>query len=139
MAITLKKFERIVKTTSELMEYNSLLRSMLYNSDVLREKYIKQYKIYQHGVELGYTHNEVYDMIRAEIRKRSAGYEFNKRPVKEGRDNKDVYVGSGGSNQNRVRYPSKKRSLRTWKKFYDLFPYYAEKDNFDGKTSDKMK
>lgn len=55
------------------------------------------------------------------------------------RDNKGVYIGGGGSNANKVRYPSKKRSLRVWKTFYEMFPIYAERDNWDGKTSDKMK
>lgn len=55
------------------------------------------------------------------------------------RDNKDIHIGNGGSGSNKVRYPSKKRPLSTWRRFYKLFPYYAERDNFDGKTSDKMK
>ena len=33
----------------------------------------------------------------------------------------------------------KKRSLKVWKIFYSMFPDKAEKDNFDGKTSDRMK
>lgn len=65
--------------------------------------------------------------------------ELKKKPVKEGRDNKDVLVGSGGSNHSSVRYPSKKRSLSTWKKFYKLFPRLAVADKFDGKISTKMK
>lgn len=64
---------------------------------------------------------------------------YSASPQKEGRDNKNVHVGSGGRNKNMVRYPSKKRSVYTWKKFYTLFPYLAEEDNWDGKTSNKMK
>ncbi len=63
----------------------------------------------------------------------------NKKPKPEGRDNKDIIVGSGGSNKNKIRYPSKKRSLGTWKKFYKLFPILAEQDAFDGSTSKRMK
>jgi len=56
------------------------------------------------------------------------------------RDNKSsINYGSWGSNVNKIRYPSKKRPLSTWKRFYKLFPKIAELDNFDGKTSDKMK
>lgn len=57
------------------------------------------------------------------------------------RDNKGVYIGSGYTEgfYPTVRYPSKKRSLKTWKKFYEMFPRYAERDNWDGKTSNKMK
>lgn len=55
------------------------------------------------------------------------------------RDNKGVKIGSGyGGNRNLIRYPSKKRSLRTWKFFYTMFPKLAEKDEWDGKTSIKM-
>ena len=63
------------------------------------------------------------------------------KPPRESRDNKGVYVGSGYSkyNANKVRYPSKKRSLRVWKTFYKMFPRLAEKDKWDGKTSIKMK
>lgn len=55
------------------------------------------------------------------------------------RDNKGVYIGSGGSGSNKIRYPRKTRSLQTWKKFYEMFPSKAKLDNWDGKTSDKMK
>lgn len=55
------------------------------------------------------------------------------------KDNQGVYVGSGGSNKNKVRYPRKSRSLRTWKKFYEMFPWRAELDGWDGKTSSRMK
>lgn len=64
--------------------------------------------------------------------------EYNKTPQKEGRDNKGVYVGSGGGGSNRVRYPSKKRSKRVWKMFYKMFPYYAEKDGWDGIKSSRI-
>ena len=56
------------------------------------------------------------------------------------RDNKCIRnVGSLHSNKNTVRYPRKARPLHVWKKFYELFPAYAERDNWNGKTSDKMK
>jgi hypothetical protein len=65
-------------------------------------------------------------------------YIHKQKPKQERRDNKDVLVGSGNSWGNTVRYPSKKRSLSTWRKFYKLFPRLAEADGFDGKTSSKM-
>lgn len=66
---------------------------------------------------------------------------LNKKPIKEGRDNKNVYVGggSGGYRGNTVRYPKKNRSKKTWSNFYKLFPSLAEKDGWDGKTSKRMK
>lgn len=90
--------------------------------------------------ELGLTEKEVTEMWwEITVKKNKSKAEYNKRPQKEGRDNKDVHVGGGGSNRCKVRYPSKKRSLRTWKKFYKLFPYYAALDGWDGKTSKRMK
>ena len=64
--------------------------------------------------------------------------EYRKTPQKEGRDNKGIHVGSGGGKHNRIRYPSKKRSKRVWKDFYNLFPYYAEKDGWDGTKSTRI-
>lgn len=55
------------------------------------------------------------------------------------RDNKGIYNGGGGSNRNKTRYPSTKRSLKTWKIFYEMFPYYAERDGWNGKTSSRYK
>jgi hypothetical protein len=90
---------------------------------------------------LNLTEKEIHDMwweISQEKHKQQNDYK--NKPQKEGRDNKDVHVGSGNSsNNNTVRYPSKKRSIRTWKKFYNLFPYYAVLDGWDGKTSKRMK
>ena len=52
---------------------------------------------------------------------------FSKRIIHK--DNqKFVYNTSGGSHEsrNKVRIPSLKRSNATWKRFYELFPYYRE-------------
>lgn len=90
--------------------------------------------------ELSLTEEEYYpiwNLISVERHKNM--YEYTKRPPSEGRDNKDIRVGSGGSHGKTIRYPSKKRSIRTWKKFYNLFPYHAIEDKWDGKTSTKMK
>jgi hypothetical protein len=97
-------------------------------------------EIYDLAEELNIPDNELCKMW-LQIRKVRYENERNKygHPQSEGRDNKGVYVGSGGGNKNKVRYPSKKRSKATWAKFYAMFPYYAEKDNWDGKTSDRMK
>lgn len=64
---------------------------------------------------------------------------YNAKPLGVTRDNKKTYnYGSGGS-QHSTRYPSKKRSKKTWVNFYKLFPRLAERDNWNGETSDKMK
>lgn len=58
--------------------------------------------------------------------------------LKETRDNKGVYVGSGGSNAHSIRYPKKARSKRVWRIFYKMFPYTAKKDGWDGEKSTKV-
>lgn len=46
---------------------------------------------------------------------------YRGKPIQSRRDNKDVKVGSGGSNRNKVRFPKKCRKT-AWKRFYKLFP-----------------
>ena len=66
--------------------------------------------------------------------------EYKKKPVRVRQDNKRVKnYGNGSGYLRDIRYPSKKRSRATWRRFYTLFPYLAKRDNWDGKTSDKMK
>lgn len=62
---------------------------------------------------------------------------YRKMPRSTFRDNKDDYNTGGSSStwKNKVRYPSKKRSKKTWSNFYKLFPYLAEQDNWDGEKS----
>jgi ADP-heptose:LPS heptosyltransferase len=100
----------------------------------------EQVEIYTLAKELDIEDKDLKEMWIAkwcdhERRKR----EYSKKPQKEGRDNKDIQVGSSGSNRNKIRYPSKKRSIKTWKKFYKLFPQAAIEDGFNGKTSKRMK
>lgn len=47
---------------------------------------------------------------------------YNRKPIQQRRDNKDVLVGSGWSNINKIRYPKKCRKT-AWKRFYKLFPH----------------
>ena len=59
--------------------------------------------------------------------KEKQSYNYVRRIVNK--DNqKSVYNSSNASNSNyhRVRIPSMKRSNATWKRFYELFPYYKE-------------
>ena len=57
--------------------------------------------------------------------------QYNERPIAERKDNKYVMVGSGGSNKNTIRYPSKKRKT-AWKRFYKMFPHLDPKNKKDG-------
>jgi hypothetical protein len=93
-------------------------------------------------IEFGMSVKELADLwysVRWEREQSSSVYK--QKPTKEGRDNKGVFVGSGSRHydQNTVRYPSKKRSKRTWKIFYEMFPYYAKRDGWDGNKSKKCK
>lgn len=92
------------------------------------------------SIELGLKRDEVLSKWY-EIRKKKnlQEIEMSKTPIKEGRDNKDVKVGSGGSSGNSIRYPSKKRSKRVWKNFYKLFPWLAIKDEWNGEKSKRTK
>lgn len=97
-------------------------------------------EIYRLADDLKLTSEEVEMLWFSNSIKRNKNREdFKKSPIKEGRDNKDVRVGNGGSNRNKIRYPSKKRSIKTWKKFYNLFPFAAIEDGWTGKTSKRMK
>ena len=83
-----------------------------------------------------------WDIYNISTRQQIKKFKFQdsmKNNSKETRDNKGVYVGSGGSNRNSIRYPKKARSKKTWAMFYSMFPYTAKADGWDGKTSSKMK
>ncbi len=100
----------------------------------------KHIQVYVLANKIGLTEKERNILwMKERNRKTKAREELSKKPLKEGRDNKDVHVGSGGGGSGKVRYPSKKRSRAVWKKFYALFPYYAKLDGWDGKTSKRMK
>lgn len=104
---------------------------------------VKQYEdylnIFKYAEELGIGDDDLKKMwIEVMTHQREQSRLYSLKPQKEGRDNKGVYVGTGGSNRNKVRYPSKKRSKRTWKTFYTMFPRLAEQDGWDGKKSKKM-
>lgn len=81
---------------------------------------------------------EKINKLNIETIKSKNDYNLNQNPIIR-RDNKGIYIGGSGYNKNKVRYPSKKRSLKTWRMFYNMFPYCAKMDNWNGKISDKMK
>lgn len=101
---------------------------------------LEQEEIYKLASELKIEDAELrVKWFKTYLARRKKTNQYGLKPPKEGRDNKDVQVGSGGSNRSKIRYPSKKRSVKTWKKFYKLFPMLAIEDGFDGKTSKRMK
>lgn len=106
----------------------------------VKERYFALKEIRNLIIDTNISVKELYEIYYDELRKKidsKKSLEINN--LKETRDNKGVYVGGGGFNVNMVRYPKKKRSLKVWKIFYTMFPDKAKKDNFDGKTSNKMK
>lgn len=86
-----------------------------------QEFYISIYQLYE---KAGLNYKEIRNHwihnwnIQNEITK-----SYEKKPIVEKKDNKDIHVGSGNYNRNSIRYPSLKRSKSVWKKFYKLFPY----------------
>ena len=62
-------------------------------------------------------------------------------PIKPNRkrDSKVDTVYEYYSTCDKIRFPSKKRSRATWKRFYTMFPNLAKEDGWDGKTSKRMK
>jgi vacuolar-type H+-ATPase subunit I/STV1 len=106
----------------------------------VKERYFALKEIRNLIIDTNISVKELYEIYYDELRKKidsKKSLEINN--LKETRDNKGVYVGGGGFNANMVRYPKKKLSLKVWKIFYSMFPDKAKKDNFDGKTSDRMK
>lgn len=81
----------------------------------------------------------IFIWVRIQKKRQDQKALYKAKPVKEGRDNKGVHVGSGYPQGNTIRYPSKKRSKRTWANFYKLFPRLAVADGWNGTTSNKMK
>ena len=106
-----------------------------------KKKWKNSYKeIKEIVLELNITKEEYFQISYEESKKITLSKNSlkNKDP-KESRDNKGVYVGSGNSNANKIRYPKKTRSKKVWSIFYKMFPNIAKLDGWDGETSKKMK
>lgn len=141
--------DRLRRLNNLLYKYFSLIRFYdnwkqidleNYNKDPLNERLKEKCEIYQLADELKISDSELkYKWSKIQGDKAKQLFLYNQMPKRERKDNKHMCVGSGGRNRTMVRYPSKKRSRATWKRFYLLFPSLAEEDNWDGKTSNKMK
>lgn len=127
--------------------YNSLIeyldKRIDYLKDVPIKRMVEEYKAFkeikQIVIENDITNDEYLQIVHEERKIRYTTYDnLRINNLKETRDNKGVYVGGGGSNANKVRYPKKARSKRTWKIFYKMFPWKAEKDGWDGQKSSKV-
>ncbi|MCK9416747.1 hypothetical protein M0Q97_08840 [Candidatus Dojkabacteria bacterium] len=106
----------------------------------VKERYFALKEMRRLIIDTNISFKELCNIYREElVKKENCNKTLKINNLKETRDNKGVYIGGGGFNVNMVRYPKKKRSFKVWKIFYSMFPDKAEKDNFDGKTSDRMK
>ena len=103
------------------------------------DRYKAYVEIKKLAVELEITDDEYYQLSSEERQKINEAVIASRarNNAEETRDNKGVYVGSGNSHKNKVRYPRKARSKRVWGIFYKMFPSLAEKDGWDGETSAK--
>lgn len=84
---------------------------------------------------------KIYNHLKID-RLNNLGYHISSRVYIERRDNKKIINSKGdipSGSSSSIRYPSKKRSRNTWKRFYDLFPHLAEKDEWNGRTSKRYK
>ena len=129
-----------LRTLGEAIENDKKIIKNLYKNEKKGSKHLKiRNEIYQLAEELNLSVEEFSDLwCEKYFEKTNNGYKYRLKPQKEGRDNKGIYVGNGGSNNNKVRYPSKKRSKRVWKIFYSMFPFYAERDGWDGEKSSRF-
>ena len=97
----------------------------IYSESLMKdnEKYKAFSELKKLVVELNISASEYKTIGNKEsVRAYKARKELSLNTLKETRDNKGVYVGSGGSNRNSIRKPKKNRSKRVWKIFYEMFP-----------------
>jgi|AntRauMFilla1563_2_1112583.scaffolds.fasta_scaffold03798_5 hypothetical protein len=123
---------------AEIEILNEYLKSYGWDKK-LKERYSESIEFFKLCIKFEFS-VDIINLIIAQHKKLSQkNNEFlTQRPKLEGRDNKAVHVGSGGSHSNKIRYPKKNRSRKTWSNFYKLFPNQAIADGWDGKTSKKM-
>jgi hypothetical protein len=111
-----------------------------YNSQHAVEHFNAYTQIKELVLELGIDKFQYFKISKEESQKIHLSHQdLRLNTLKETRDNKGVYVGNGGSNGNKIRYPKKNKSAKTWKIFYKMFPSRAIIDEYDGKTSKRMK
>lgn len=108
---------------------NNMIKNT-YWSDKKRLIRIKELvEIFQLGDKLQINKDELYSKwYNITHDKTLIKKQYTLKPIKEGRDNKGVIVGSGGHNINMVRYPKKVRKT-AWKRFYRLFPHLKPDTN----------
>lgn len=102
--------------------YCAVSEDVLNQQRTLHKYYIDASNIYKILKTQGLDNGDIYSLwiiIRLNHFNRNLNLKAMKRPPKQ--DNKDVLVGSGHGNMNKIRYPKKCRKT-AWKRFYKLFP-----------------
>ena len=93
------------------------------------DEHKERMSVFQYFYKLGKTDKEIeLEWYGTQWKRRSQSSEYKKKPIKERKDNQNpltntINWGSGGSNRNRIRVPSKKHKNR-FKNFLKLFPSY---------------
>lgn len=135
------RFDERIETCKRQYEKIST-RTTLEGKDLY--KYCREYSIWEIRFNVDYNKNEytlipldkTLEMIEEDRRKTIGRHLYGKwngyqKRIIHKDNQKFVYnTGSGpDGSRNRVRIPSLKRSKATWKRFYELFPYYKENYN----------
>lgn len=117
-------YSRDKKDYSLLKYFDEHIESCSSFHDNRSVEYFKAFsEIKELVVDLSLTKEQYFEICKAERKKRNDAWELLAvNNLKETRDNKGVYVGSGYSNAKKIRYPKKARSKRTWRIFYQMFP-----------------
>lgn len=146
----LRKFKHQIYQLSNGENMPPYFATQKHYDDMIHIGHLKQAKgikvwldIFEQGRKLMLTRDVVCEIYREyrDIR-HDREMEYSKTPLTERRDNrKEKVINSRNDTWGQIayRYPKKKRSLRQWRNFYNHFPHLAERDNFNGKTSERMK
>lgn len=98
------------------------------------KSYFEHFRSYSNGIKLQNEAHQLfvklgmdetmrrgYWVLKYSERKASKE-EYNKKPIRVRKDNKDIINYGSGNPQSAIRYPRKKRKT-AWKRFYKLFPH----------------
>lgn len=118
-----KRQERRLKNLMGSLSHNTKSNLDTYPTHkqwkVEREQY---YEVFYLAELKGWTEDQLkiewWKARRAQLYKH---HSYHQKPIQQRRDNKDVRVGSGGSNRSSVRFPREARKT-AWKRFWKLFP-----------------
>lgn len=113
-----KERKEIEEDCEELKKRLSFLAEHKFSKQHI-DRVTEEYEMHKLALELDIDIYALWHQISKERKEIKDAYKA--KPVSEGRDNKDVYVGSGYPQGKTIRYPKKARKT-AWKRFYKLFP-----------------